>query len=231
MSDKKIYGDNPYEVNDSTKVFLGGKVKNDETDFFTGSKLPDIYPTYKEKMKNMKKDFDKNVKFPNSKEFLNKAILDDNCSGKVCHFRKPRQPLDEHPLNTIYKEDAMDLLSKGLMLGGVTIISKGVSDALGAKYAPLVQGATIVGAGALIYKLTEQDIKKYYRNYISRLEGNYDNLISYNDYRQFVKKYNFKYEEDYYMLNDILAGKEDPVEFNKFLEMNRYNSVNRNIAI
>jgi len=142
--------------------------------------------------------------------------------GCISNWRKPRKPLCEHPLNTTYNEDFADIASKGLMLGGSLIVANGIKDALGPKYGPIATGATLVGAGVLIYKLTDQDIKKFYRNYVSRLEGDYSNLISYNDYAQFVKKYKFKYEEDYYKLNDILAGKDDPIDINKFIELNRY---------
>lgn len=163
---------------------------------------------------------------PSSDPQYDNVILDNTLKenkGRVVHFRKARTPLSEHPLNTTYNEDATETFSKGLMIGGTAIVAKGVHDALPGPYKPVFTGATLVGAGALIYKLTDQDIKKFYRNYVSRLEGNYENLISYNDYAQFVKKYHFKYEEDYYFLNDILAGKEDPIDMNKFMEMNRYN--------
>lgn len=205
MSDKKILGDISYEKFN----------RNSEDDFSTnynktiGRKMiPD------NKIDSMNPD---NYKM---------AILDQSCkknNGKIVHFKKPRKPLSEHPLNSTFKEDIGELSSKGLMLGGSAIVAKGVYDNLSGAYKPIFAGATLLGAGTLIYKLTDQDIKKYYRNYVSRLEGNYDNLISYVDYAQFVKKYRFKYEEDYYFLNDILAGKQDPIDMNQFMEINRKN--------
>jgi len=221
MSDKKIYDDFPEDIEDKNVIL--GKKDNDEPNFdriyknHTGKVIPDD-----------------NIGSTDPDDYK-MAILDQDgkkkCScvaeGSISHFREPRRPLSEHPLNTTFNEDAAELASKGLMLAGSVVVAKGAKDALGPKLGPIATGATLVGAGVLIYKLTDQDIKKFYRNYVSRLEGNYDNLISYADYAQFVKKYRFKYEEDYYFLNDVLAGKEDPIDMNKFMELNRYNLSNR----
>jgi len=259
MSDKKIYNDFPYDL-DNKKVLLGDKGK---------ANFAKHYPTYKDRYKSV--DFDNpesynnvildqtgnsntcpnvtkgtigsydqdndDVRFTNKNNrfFFNNKDKDNHNLNKhyqthVQHFRKPRKPLDDHPLNTVYKKTTMNedlgfLAAKGLSLGGSLIIRNGVSDLLsGTAWKPIFKGATLVGAGVLIYKLTDQDIKKFYRNYVSRLEGNYENIIPYPEYRQFVKKYNFKYEQDYYYLNDILAGREDPIDMNKFMELN--NSMN-----
>ena len=199
----------PYDNLKDKKAILGDKGKKN---------LASVYPTYRDRVMQSKVGSD-------DPEDYKMAILDQNgkkdCHTTVQHFRKARCPLAEHPLNQNYNEDISDLASKGLMIGGTAIVAKGAADALGAQYRPILQGATLVGAGVLIYKLTDQDVKKFYRNYINRLEGDYSHLIPYNDYRQLVKKYHFKYEEDYYCLNDILAGKRDPIDMNKFMEMNR----------
>lgn len=175
--------------------------------------------------------FDKSVnKEPKTK--IQSVSLNEG-GTPITHFRKARKPLNEHPLNTTLKhtsinEDMSELVSKGLTLGGSLIVRNGVSDLLsGTAWKPIFKGATLVGAGVLIYKLTDQDIKKFYRNYVSRLQGNYENIIPYPEYRQFVKKYNFKYEQDYYYLNDILAGREDPIDMNKFMELNNTSNVPR----
>lgn len=220
MSNKKIYDDRPFINTEVTnKVLLGGEDSNE----------PDFDMMYKKHMGKKTSLPDNNNIGSDDPDDYKVAIL-DQCGKKSCkntkgvvHFREARKPLSEHPLNTTFNEDASEVLSKGLMLGGTAIVAKGIHDALGGPYKPMFTGATLVGAGVLIYKLTDQDIKKFYRNYVSRLEGNYDNLISYADYAQFVKKYHFKYEEDYYFLNDVLAGKEDPIDMNKFMELNRYN--------
>jgi hypothetical protein len=229
---KHFYDDLPYGNIEDKKIFLGGREKKE--------KLSDIYPTYRDRMTDFDdpENYNSIILDNTGKQKTNKCSkptmdCDSNCDENnkdnnkaqhIQHFRKSRKPLCEHPLNTTYNEDAADLTSKGLMLGGTAVVAKGVADKLGGEYSkPIFTGATLVGAGVLIYKLTEQDIKKFYRNYISRLEGDYTNLISYNDYRQFVKKYNFKYEEDYYFLNDVLANRKDPIDMNKFMELNRYN--------
>ena len=128
-----------------------------------------------EKGKKIKKNLTPDSIGSEDPEDYNMAILDQsgNCKKKfscckegcVQHFRKPRKPLSEHPLNTTYNEDVAEVASKGLMIGGTAIVAKGVGDALGGPFKPIFTGATLVGAGTLLYKLTDQDIKKFYRNY------------------------------------------------------------------